>query len=93
MANRAGQEHLWWGMGSVLVWGGGVGLAGLQHHSDLSGWVSTSQDREYCVWSSASVPWPAPDLFIPPPLGAILAGMEATSGHVPWTVGHFPTTK
>lgn len=70
-----------------------MGLAGLQHHSDISGWVSTSQDREYCVWSSASVPWPAPDLFIPPPPGAILAGREATSGHVPWTVAHFPTTK
>ena len=64
-----------------------MGLAGLQHHLGPSGWISTRQDRECCVWCSASVPWPVPDLFIPPPLGTILVGMVTSSGHVPWTAG------
>ena len=39
------------------------GLAVPQHHQGPSGWASTRQGWEYCVWSSASVLWPTPDLL------------------------------
>ena len=89
VVNEVGQEygHLWRGMGRALVWGGAKGL-GSSPASPGPLWLGLYQAGlgvlrlEFCQCAVANT---RPSM--PPPLGAIMASVDDTSGQVPWNKG------